>query len=108
MHIERNVFDNVFYTMMNDRGKTKDIENACRDLKLLYNRSDLHLKEHGNGRFGIAKGKYRLDKNQIKAVYEWISNLKFSDEYASNISKLVNLMKGTFKGMKSHDCHVFM
>ena len=34
--------------------------------------------------------------------------MKFSDEYTSNILKLVDLKKYTFKGMKIYDCHVFM
>ncbi|KAL0405750.1 UNVERIFIED_CONTAM: hypothetical protein Slati_3888900 [Sesamum latifolium] len=33
MHIEKNIFDNIFNTIMNIKKKTKDNLNACRDLK---------------------------------------------------------------------------
>ena len=108
MHIEKNVFDIVFYTVLDVKGKIKDTENACRDLKLLCRHNDLHLIEHVNGKTEMTKGKYTLNKNQIKTVYKWVSNLKFPDRYASNISKLVDLKKYTFKEIKSHDCHVFI
>ena len=35
MHIEKNVFDNVIYTLLNEQGKTKDHLNACKDLQAM-------------------------------------------------------------------------
>ena len=70
MHIKKNVFHNLFYIVMNVKGKTKDKENASRDFQLLCSRKDLHLIEHVNGRIKMAKEKYALDKNQIKAACE--------------------------------------
>ena len=32
MHIEKNVCDNVIYTLLNEQGKTKDHLNAHKDL----------------------------------------------------------------------------
>ncbi|KAL0401502.1 UNVERIFIED_CONTAM: hypothetical protein Slati_4180100 [Sesamum latifolium] len=37
MHIEKNVFDNIFNTVMDVKGKTKDNLNARKDLKIIYN-----------------------------------------------------------------------
>ncbi|KAG6388946.1 hypothetical protein SASPL_150383 [Salvia splendens] len=41
MHIEKNVFDNIFSTIMNVEGKTKDNANARRDLEELGIRPEL-------------------------------------------------------------------
>ena len=38
MHIEKNVFENVFNTVMQVEGKTKDNEKAREDLKVLCRR----------------------------------------------------------------------
>ncbi|KAL0344273.1 UNVERIFIED_CONTAM: hypothetical protein Sangu_1314700 [Sesamum angustifolium] len=46
MHIEKNVFDNIFNTVMDIKGKTKDNMNARRDLKMMCNRPELELDEH--------------------------------------------------------------
>jgi len=108
MHIEKNVFDNIFNTVLGVKGKTKDNLNARKDIKNLCHRPDLHVKELPNGKFQMARGKYTLDPEQLKIVCEWASKLKFPDGYASNIAKLVDTKRNLFKGMKSHDCHVFM
>ncbi|KAL0324581.1 UNVERIFIED_CONTAM: hypothetical protein Scaly_2425200 [Sesamum calycinum] len=43
-----------------------------------------------------------------RGVCEWIRGLKFSDGYASNLARCVDMMELRIHGMKSHDCHVFM
>jgi hypothetical protein len=43
MHIEKNFFDNVFNSVMNVAGKTKDNEKARKDLALLCVRGDLEM-----------------------------------------------------------------
>ncbi|KAL0316933.1 UNVERIFIED_CONTAM: hypothetical protein Scaly_2869300 [Sesamum calycinum] len=46
MHIEKNVFDNIFNTVMDIKEKIKDNMNAHRDLKIICNRPELELNEH--------------------------------------------------------------
>ncbi|KAK4386013.1 hypothetical protein Sango_2471900 [Sesamum angolense] len=41
-------------------------------------------------------------------ICEWISHLKFSNGYASNLARCVSMKELRLHGMKSHDCHVFM
>lgn len=41
MHIEKNVFDNLVYTLLDDKKKSKDNLNARKDLRELGTRSDL-------------------------------------------------------------------
>ena len=72
MHIENNVFENVFNTVMQLEGKTKDNEKAREDLKVLCPRK-------------FPKACYTLDKPSKQILCEWVKNLKFPDGYASNI-----------------------
>ena len=104
MHIEKNVFENVFNTVMNIEGKTKDNIKAREDLVMFCRRKE--LEKNANGKY--PKANYTLDKNGKQAVCEWVKNLKFPDGYVSNMGRCVDLKKYKLFGMKSHDCHVFM
>ena len=59
MHIEKNVFENVFNTVMNIEGKTKDTWKAREDMTLFCQRKE--LEKVGNGVY--PKANYSLDKN---------------------------------------------
>jgi len=54
------------------------------------------------------KASFALDKNAQLLAYQWLKSLRFPDEHALNISRLVNLKDCRLYRMKSHDCHVFM
>ncbi|KAL2249440.1 UNVERIFIED_CONTAM: hypothetical protein Sindi_2417700 [Sesamum indicum] len=45
MHIEKNVFDNIFDTVMNIKGKTKDNWNVEKNLKIICNQPKLKVDE---------------------------------------------------------------
>lgn len=108
MHIEKNFFDNVFNTVMNVAGKTKDNEKARMDLPLHCLRSDLVMSSLPNGKMAKPKAKYTLTSEEAKLVYKWITELKMPDGYASNLARCADVTKGRMHGMKSHDTHVFM
>ena len=105
MHIEKNVFDNVFNTVMNVEGKTKDNAKSRADLKEFCRRVELHQNE-STGKY--PKATYTLDKSRKKILCEWLKELRFPDGYASNMARCVDMNKLKLFGMKSHDCHVFM
>jgi len=44
MHIEKNVFENVIHTIMGNKEKTKDNENARLDMVMYCHRKELLLK----------------------------------------------------------------
>ncbi|KAK4394499.1 hypothetical protein Sango_1604200 [Sesamum angolense] len=106
MHIEKNVFDNIFNTVMDIKEKTKDNVNARRDLKIICNRPELELDEHRPNL--MPKALYALGKEQKTRVCEWIIGLKFPDGYTFNLARCVDRTELRMHGMKSHDCHVFM
>jgi len=43
MHIEKNVFENIFNTVMDVKGKTKDNIKARLDVALFCNRKNMEL-----------------------------------------------------------------
>ena len=106
MHIEKNVFDNVFNTVMDIPGKTKDNMNTWKDLRLYCNRPELEVDDDYKG----AKPKtiYTLAREAKRKVGQWLRTVKFLDGYASNIGRCVQSDDCSLSGMKSHDCHVFM
>ncbi|XP_055961834.1 uncharacterized protein LOC126681490 [Mercurialis annua] len=104
MHIEKNVFDNVFNTMLNVPGKTKDTAKSRAELNKICDRPGLAQDEE-TGRY--PKSLYALDRDLKKILSEWIQKLKFPDSYVSNLSRCVDLNSLKMMGMKSHDCHVF-
>ncbi|XP_004505399.1 uncharacterized protein [Cicer arietinum] len=108
MHIEKNVFDNIFNTVMNVKGKTKDNEKARKDLSLLCFRGDLEMQVLSNGKMGKPKANYTLTSSDAKLVCKWLKDLRMPYGYASNLARCADVEKGTIHGMKSHDCHVFM
>ena len=107
IHIEKNVFKNVFNTIMDVKGKTKDNIKAKMDIVLFCHRKNIELVFVG---LWVAKSKesFVLDKNAQLLVYQWLKSLRFPDRHASNISRLVNLEDCILYEIKSHDCHVFM
>ncbi|XP_017978213.1 PREDICTED: uncharacterized protein LOC18609182 [Theobroma cacao] len=107
MHIEHNVFKNIFNTMMDVKGMTKDNLKARQDLKVSCKRPELELMKN-NGKIFKLKAAYTLNKEEIKNVCAWVKQMRFPDGFASNISRCINEIDYKFYGMKSHDCHIFL
>ena len=68
MHIEKNFLNNIFNTMMNVSGKTKDNDKARMNLALYCRRKDLELKSGANGKLLKPKANYTLTPDQTKFV----------------------------------------
>ena len=47
MHIEKNVCDNLIYTLLNETGRTKEHLNAWRDLQAMGIRKNLWPNDKG-------------------------------------------------------------
>lgn len=107
MHIEKNIFENIFNTMMDVKNKTKDNIKSREDLKIFCKRPELESIE-SNERIVKPKTSFTLSKEQKGDVCLWLKDLKFSYGYASNISRCVNVDDNRVFGFKRHDCNVFM
>ena len=100
MHIEKKNFDNIFNTVMNVKGKTKDNAKSREDLKEFCHRPELHRDENANK---YPKACYTLDKDGKEQLCKWIKKLKFPHGYVSNLGRCVDLGGNKLYGMKSHD-----
>jgi predicted amino acid-binding ACT domain protein len=107
MHIEKNVFENIFNTIMDVKGKKKDNIKARLDVALFCNRKNMELV-CDRSRVVKARASFVLEKNAQLLVYKWLKSLCFPDGHALIISRLVNTEECRLYGMKIHDCHVFM
>ena len=90
MHLEKNVFGNVFNTIMDIKHKSKDNVKVRMDFKEYCKWRELELQVQPSGKVLKLKAKFVLS-NEQKNVYKWISELKISYGYASNLHKYVNL-----------------
>ncbi|KAL0315016.1 UNVERIFIED_CONTAM: hypothetical protein Scaly_2897300 [Sesamum calycinum] len=106
IHIEKNLFANIFNTVMDVKGKSNDNLNARKDLTIICNRPELQVDERRPN--VMPKAVYTLTKDHKRKVCEWVKCLRFPDGYASNLSRYVDVMELRLHGMKSHDCHIFM
>ncbi|XP_074355723.1 uncharacterized protein LOC141695375 [Apium graveolens] len=104
MHTEKNVFDNIFYTILGDAKKTKDNTKSRKDCQELGVHRELWIRGDGTE----PHASYTLSKEKVHKLFKWIASLKLLDGYASNISRCVNWEKNCICCMKSHDGHVFM
>ena len=83
MHIEKNVCDNVIYTLLNEHGKTKDHLNARKDLQVMNIRHDLWPDDNGKYPQAI----FSLTNAQKDIFLGRLKNVLVPDGYSSNISK---------------------
>nr|XP_016486620.1 PREDICTED: uncharacterized protein LOC107806861 [Nicotiana tabacum] len=104
MHIEKNVFDNIIYSLLNDKEKSKDHVKARRDLQDMGIRSDLWPDENDEYRLGA----FTIPKEKKLAFLKTLKNISVPDGYSSNISRCIYLDKKRIFGLKSHDCHILM
>ena len=107
MHIEKNICDSLLGTLMGDPHKSKDTDNARRDLQNLGIRSELHLYEDGNKLMKPA-AEYTFSEANRRKFCRFVRSVKFPDGFAANLSKNVAQNDSRIVGLKSHDCHVIM
>jgi hypothetical protein len=109
MHIEKNICENILCTLLNIPNKTKDTINARLDLEDRGIRKELHMLDGSSSSSSKPRACYVLKPEDRKKFLQFVSNVKFPDGYASNISRCVNLEGvGTLHGLKTHDCHIML
>lgn len=106
MHIEKNVFDNMFNTVMDIKGKTKDTLNGRKDMSKSCDRPEIAVPPESDG--PKPKAAYTLSRDQKRMICQWLMHLRFPDGYASNLGRCVDMTELKLHGMKTHDAHVFM
>jgi hypothetical protein len=69
MHIKKNVFENIFNTIMDVKGKKKDNIRAIMDITLFYHRKTMELV-YARSRVTKLKASFALEKNTQVIVYQ--------------------------------------
>ena len=104
MHIEKNVCDNVMYTLLHEKDKSKDNLNARKDLKEMGLRPDLWPDD--NGKYHLAL--FSLTRGTKKLFLKTLKTITVPDGYSSNISRCIDEKLNKISGLKSHNCHIIM
>ncbi|XP_024016169.1 uncharacterized protein LOC112089662 isoform X2 [Eutrema salsugineum] len=104
MHIEKNAFDNLIFTLLDDKGKSKDNLSARKDLQELGIRKELWSDE--NGRYLPAC--FTMTTHEKDRFLNILKSVKVPNGYSSNISSCVDINQRKIVGLKSHDCHILM
>ena len=60
MHVEKNISESTFGTLLGIEGKNKDTDKARKDLKNMGIRSVLHLQERPDGSFDKPRAFFSL------------------------------------------------
>ena len=108
MHIEKNVMDNILGTVLNLKHWTKDNYKACLDLADIGIRSELHLRRKGDDKYMIPLVCFHMTTLEKDGFLQVLRDVIVPDQYASNISRRVNLKERKISGLKSHDNDILM
>ncbi|CAA7052795.1 unnamed protein product [Microthlaspi erraticum] len=86
MHIEKNVFDNVVLTLLDDKQKSKDNLKARKDLRELGIRSELW--PDNNGKYPPAS--FKLTNSEKDTFLSILKSARLPDGYSSNFSRCID------------------
>jgi len=81
MHIKKNMFENIFNTIMDVKGKTKDNIKARLYIALYCNHKNMELV-YDESRVAKTRASFLLEKNAQLLVYKWLKSLRFPDGHA--------------------------
>ncbi|XP_010480743.1 PREDICTED: uncharacterized protein LOC104759533 [Camelina sativa] len=71
MHIEKNVHDNIMYTVMNVKDRSKDNVRSRVDIARFCDRPKLHVDDRGKAPFPI----WRLTAKAKQCLLEWVKTM---------------------------------
>ncbi|GMP88319.1 hypothetical protein CsSME_00040354 [Camellia sinensis var. sinensis] len=108
MHIEKNVIDNVYGTLLNLDGKTKDNLKARLDLQEMGIRRELHPQKISSNKTYLPPACFSMILKEKDDFLKVLKGVKVPDGYASNISRCIQLRQRKIIGLKSHDGHILM
>ncbi|XP_060202488.1 uncharacterized protein LOC132630922 [Lycium barbarum] len=105
MHVEKNVCDNMLFTVLGDKKRSKDNLQARKDLQAMRIKEKLHPYPNSSK---FPPSCFTMKKEQKYIFLKVLKNVVFPDNYASNISRCVDLKKRKISNLKSHDSHILM
>lgn len=86
MHIEKNVYDNILWTLLGNTKNSKDNLKACRDLEEMNIRKPLHPKLEGGNKLRLPPACFSMNNEEKNVFLKVLKEVKVPNGYASNIS----------------------
>jgi len=108
MHCEKNVAENVMWTIMGVKGRTKDNMASRRELADMEIRKEYHVKERESGAEYYERAEFEMDNEGKDKFLLGLSESRMPDGSCSSIARRVNLKDRTICGLKSHDFHILL
>ena len=109
MHIEKNIVDSIFGTLLDIPGKTNNHAKARYDLKEMKIRKNIHPKDAGDDkRTKFAKACFSMTNGEKLVFCGVLKTAKLPDGSVSNISRCVQLDERKLSGYKTHDAHFML
>jgi hypothetical protein len=108
MHIIKNIFENLYSTLLNIPRKIKKGIKVRQDMVEMGMRSELApIEEDGKQAF-LLVACYMLSRKEKLSLLRCLNSIKVPIGYFSNISSKVSIGEMKLIGLKSHDCHVLL
>ncbi|XP_040362000.1 uncharacterized protein LOC112165422 [Rosa chinensis] len=87
MHIEKNICDNVLFSILGVAGKSKDNLNSRRDLELMGIREQYHLKRRESGTEYADPAEFEMNNKGKDMFFSALSGSRMPDGATSNIAR---------------------
>jgi len=107
MHVEKNVCERIFGTLLDIKEKSKDGKKSRDDLQKMDLRRSLWLVVKGKKIF-LPPAPHTLPIKEKQTLCHVLFMLKVPDGYNSNPKNHISMEDLKFHGMKAHDCPVLM
>ena len=107
MHIEKNVCESIFGTLLDIKGKSNNGKNSHDDLHQLGIRRSLWPQDQGKIIF-LPPTPQNLSKKEKETLSVVLFTLKVNNGYISNIRIHISMEELKFQNTKSHDFNALM
>jgi hypothetical protein len=108
MYVTKNIFDNIFGTLLDISRKSKDGLKSHTDLVQFKLRPEFHPISRPNEKYFLPPASYTLTAKEKKTLCQCLRGVRVPTGFSSNISKLVSMNDLFMYGYNSHDYHVMM
>ncbi|XP_030936487.1 uncharacterized protein LOC115961691 [Quercus lobata] len=98
MHVEKNISESTYGTLLGIERKNKDTDKARIDLQNMNFRHTLHLKQRPDGSYDKPRAFFSLSPNERDGFYDFLKSVKYLDGYTANISRSVNAKNSRLSG----------
>ncbi|KAK9984363.1 hypothetical protein SO802_033888 [Lithocarpus litseifolius] len=79
MHVEKNISESTYGTLLGIEGKNKDTDKARIDLQNMSFRHMLHLKQRLDGSYDKPRAFFSLSPNERDDFYDFLKSVKYPD-----------------------------